>query len=72
MFNAISAPLQREGHLRQLKEASEEKTDLLLVILAYVSVQKADTFFQRYARPVSTVEHFIFDPPEDAFTRCII
>ncbi len=43
--------------------------DTFLVIPAYVPVQEADKFFQRDTSPVSSIEHFIFDPPEESFTR---
>ena len=46
--------------------------DTFLVIPAYVPVQEADKFFQRDTRPVSAIEHFVFDTPEEAFTRSII
>ncbi len=34
--------------------------------------EEADKFFQRDTRPVSAIEHFVFDTPEEAFTRSII
>jgi hypothetical protein len=46
--------------------------DTFLVIPAYVPVQEADKFFQRDTSPVSAIEHFVFDTPEEAFTRSII
>lgn len=44
----------------------------LIVIPAYLTVQKADKFFQCYVCPFSAVEHFIFDPPEEALHRTVI
>lgn len=39
---------------------------------ADVPVQEADKLVLRRARPVSAIVHFIFDPPEEAFTSRII
>ena len=35
-------------------------------------LSKHINFFQRDTRPVSAIEHFVFDTPEEAFTRSII